>query len=285
MANLAEAELSQLPPAPSYSAAARKALAFSAVAITLLPLPITYLGILPAYEVHARFLLFYVPFLCLLTLSYLFYVRDSLARAMFADVLNPPAPPDPYYYERTGQRLGRWFRHLKAITLGILPALLVITSMYCVSRYLGLFNQSLARATAVYVERAGAGEEVGLTRGKEEVGLTRGKEEVGLTRGARRGRVPTGSARSSRQPVPRDSAAVDTLPQPSDSAAVRQYLLRASRMESIPEVVELTGLYIGAFVALLVAVTLMALKEYAKEAMGLSEHELMFGRYFQSDEQ
>jgi len=149
MANLAEAELSQLPPAPSYSAAARKALAFSAVAITLLPLPITYLGILPAYEVHARFLLFYVPFLCLLTLSYLFYVRDSLARAMFADVLNPPAPPDPYYYERTGQRLGRWFRHLKAITLGILPALLVITSMYCVSRYLGLFNQSLARATAV----------------------------------------------------------------------------------------------------------------------------------------
>ena len=276
MANLAEAELSQLPPAPSYSAAARKALAFSAVAITLLPLPITYLGILPAYEVHARFLLFYVPFLCLLTLSYLFYVRDSLARAMFADVLNPPAPPDPYYYERTGQRLGRWFRHLKAITLGILPALLVITSMYCVSRYLGLFNQSVARATAVYVERAGRGEEVGLTRGKEEVGLTRGKQ---------RGRVPTASARSSRQPVPRDSAAVDTLPQPSDSAAVRQYLLRASRMESIPEVVELTGLYIGAFVALLVAVTLMALKEYAKEAMGLSEHELMFGRYFQSDEQ
>ncbi len=35
--------------------------------------------------------------------------------------------------------------------------------------------------------------------------------------------------------------------------------------------------------ALLVAVTLMALKEYAKEAMGLSEHELMFGRYHQSD--
>jgi hypothetical protein len=50
-------------------------------------------------------------------------------------------------------------------------------------------------------------------------------------------------------------------------------------------VVELTALYIGAFVALLVAVTLMGLKEYAKEAMGLSEHQLMFGRYLQSDEQ
>jgi len=276
MGNPAEEEPSRLRTPPSYSAAARKALAFSAVAITLLPLPVTYFGILPAYQVHARFLLFYAPFLLLLTLSYLFYVRDSLARAMFADVLDPPSPPDPYHYERTRERLGRWFRHLKAITLGILPALLVITSMYCVSRYLASFNQSVARAAAVYVERAGTGEEVGLTRGKEEVGLTTGKQ---------RGRVPTASGRSSRQPVPRDSAAVDTLPQPSDSTAVRQHVLRASRMESIPEVVELTGLYIGAFVALLVAVTLMALKEYAKEAMGLSEHELMFGRYYQSDEQ
>jgi len=267
MGNPAEEEPSRLRTPPSYSAAARKALAFSAVAITLLPLPITYFGILPAYQVHARFLLFYAPFLCLLTLSYLFYVRDSLARAMFADVLDPPSPPDPYHYERTRERLGRWFRHLKAITLGILPALLVITSMYCVSRYLASFNQSVARAAAVYVERAGTGEEVGLTRGKQ------------------RGRVPTASGRSSRQPVPRDSATVDTLPQPSDSRAVRQYVLRTSRMESIPEVVKLTGLYIGAFVALLVAVTLMALKEYAKEAMGLSEHELMFGRYYQSDEQ
>jgi hypothetical protein len=26
----------------------------------------------------------------------------------------------------------------------------------------------------------------------------------------------------------------------------------------------------------------MALKEYAKEALGLSEHELMFGRYYRS---
>lgn len=267
MANPAEAEPPLLRTPPSYSAAARKALAFSAVVITLLPLPITYFGILPAYEGHARFLLFYAPFLCLLTLSYLFYVRDSLARAMFADVLNPPAAPDPYRYERMGQRLGRWFRRLKAITLGILPVLLVITSMYCVSRYLVSFNQSVARAAEVYGERASTGEEVGMTKGKQP------------------GRVPAASSRSSRQPVPRDSAAVDSLPQPSDSTAVRQYLLRASRIESIPEVVELTGLYIGAFVALLVAVTLMALKEYAKEAMGLSEHELMFGRYYQSGEQ
>ena len=48
--------------------------------------------------------------------------------------------------------------------------------------------------------------------------------------------------------------------------------------------IELTGFYFGVFVSLLVAVTLMALKEYAKEAMGFSEYELMFGRYHPSTE-
>lgn len=282
MGNPAEAESYRLRTPPSYSAAARKALAFSAVAVTLLPLPVTLFGILPTYQVQAHFLVFYVPFLCLLTLSYLFYVRDSLARAMFADLLDPPPPPDPYYREAMSERLGRWFRRLKGITLGILPALLVITSMYCVSRYIGSFNESVALATEAYIERAGTGEEVGLVRGEQG---ERARQEVGLTREKQRGRGPAASSRSSRQPVLQDSATADSLPQPSDSGAVRQYVLRASKMESIPGVAELSGLYIGAFVALLVAVTLMALKEYAKEAMGLSEHELMFGRYHQSDEQ
>ena len=250
---------------PSYSAAARKALTLSAVAVTLLPIPVTYFKILPAYQLHARFLLIYAPFVCLLTLSYLFYVRDSLARAMFADVLDPQAPPDSYYDPR-GERVGRWFRRLKAITLGILPALMVITSMYCVSRYLAVFNQSVARAAEAYVERADT-------------------VEVRLTREQQRAKPPRAADRSSSPPARPDTAAADTLPKPSDSTAVRQYVIRASGLESTPRVVELTALYIGAFVALLVAVTLMALKEYAKEAMGLSEHELMFGRYLQSDGQ
>jgi hypothetical protein len=269
MSNPAEAARSRLSTQPSYSAAARKALAFSAVVVTLLPIPVTYFGILPAYQVHAHFLLFYTPFLCLLTLSYLFYVRDSLARAMFANVLDPPPRPDPYYREAVSEQFGRWFRRLKAITLGILPALLFVTSMYCVSRYVVSFNQSVARATEVYVERVGTGEEVGMVR-----------EE-----GKQQGRASTPSSRRNRQPVARDTAAADTLPQPSDSSAVRGYVLRTSGIESIPGVVRLTGLYIGSFVALLVAVTLMALKEYAKEAMGLSEHELMFGRYHPTEEQ
>ena len=71
----------------------------------------------------------------------------------------------------------------------------------------------------------------------------------------------------------------DSLPSPSDSNAVRKYVLQSSAIDDIPHLLELTVWYVGAFVSLLVAVTLMALKEYAKEALGLSEHDLMFGRY------
>ena len=68
MASRSGAESHQLGSPSSYSAAARKALALAAAAVTLLPLPITYFQILPTYQVHGRFLLFYTPFLCLLTL-------------------------------------------------------------------------------------------------------------------------------------------------------------------------------------------------------------------------
>ena len=267
MASRSGTESHQLGTPSSYSAAARKALALTAAVITLLPIPITYFGILPTFRAHASFLLFYAPFLCLLTLCYLFYVRDSLARAMFADVLNPPPPPDPYEAERLGERLGRAYRRLKGVVLGILPVLLVIASMYFVSRYLVSFNQSVARAVQVYIERADTAGQATPTDGKQQR------------------RAPASATRGSRLPAAGDTATVDTLPPLSDSTAVRQYLLRTSRMQSIPGVIELTGLYIGVFVALLVAVTLMALKEYAKEAMGLSEHELMFGRYGPTDQE
>ena len=161
MPSLPEVEPGRLQRMPGYSAAMRSALVFCALAVTLLPIPLTYLGILPAYRVHAWFLLFYAPFLCLLTLCYLFYVRDSLARAMFADVLDPPPPPDPYYREALGDRLKRGYRRLKGILLGILPVLLVITSMYSVSRYLASMNESVALAAETYVERAAASKEVG----------------------------------------------------------------------------------------------------------------------------
>ncbi len=137
-----------------YSAVARRVLGFTAFAITLLPIPILALKILPAYQKHAWFLLFYTPFLCLLTLCYLFYIRDALARVSFADLLDPPSPPDPYSREPLGSRIGRRFRRVKAAILGLLPAVLVLTSLYCIARYFGTFDRSVALSIQTYRETA-----------------------------------------------------------------------------------------------------------------------------------
>jgi hypothetical protein len=236
------------------------------VAIIVLPIPITYLGILPTYRVHAWFLLFYTPFLCLLILCYLFYVRDSLARAMFGYLLSALQPPEPYYADPTGQRLKRGFQRLQAFLLGVLPVVLVIASMYCVSRYLGSFNQSVTDAAEAFVRRSQRAKEVSMLQ--EE----RGK----LSR-----RRPAGRLEGKLSP---DSGAsrADSLPAPSDSVAVHDYVLRTTAIDEIPSLFELTVLYTGAFAALLIAVSLMGLKEYAREALGLSEHELMLGRYYET---
>jgi hypothetical protein len=266
----------KLEPHPSdgthgYSAAVRRVLGFTAFAITVLPIPILALKILPAYQKHAWFLLFYTPFLCLLTLCYLFYIRDSLARVTFADVLNPPPPPDPYAREPLGDRIGRGFRPVKAAVLGLLPAVLVLTSLYCIARYFGALDQSVALSVQTYRETA-ASDTLADTVKK------RGKQDRGRSgRTAAPGKVARQD--STLDSLARDSVARAARPNPPDTSAVREYVLRTSEIDRIPRLVQLTAFYVGAFLALLIAVTLMALKEYAKEALGLSEHELMFGRY------
>lgn len=249
-----------------YSAAARTILGLTAIAVTLLPIPVIYFDVIPAYQRHAWFLIFYAPFLCILTLCYLFYVRDSLARTIFANVLDPPPPPDPYYGEPLGQQVKRGFRRVKAILLGILPAVLVLISMYCVARYFATLDRSVALATETYQERWVSSEPTGALPEDPASSVRR--------RAARAGR----SRVTDPSPVPTR----DSLPSPSDSNAVRKYVLQNSAIDDIPHLLQLTGFYVGAFVSLLVAVTLMALKEYAKDALGLSEHELMFGRYRRS---
>jgi hypothetical protein len=268
MADPPELEPNRFRASASYSVAVRNLLVFGAVVITLLPIPVVYFGILPTYQDHARFLLFYVPFLCLLTMCYLFYVRDSLGRAMFADVLDPPPPPDPYYREGLGESLGRRLRRVKGAILMVLPALLVITSMYSISRYLGVLDQSVTVATEVYINRADAEAESGMVKGEDR------------RLGTRVPGVPGTSSRKRVSPLP---GPIDTLPRASDTTGIRQYLLRTSDIDNIPRVVELSGWYIGSFLALLIAVALMALKEYAKEALDLSEHDLVFGRHYRRD--
>jgi hypothetical protein len=261
-----------LPDTDGYSSTVRSVLGFTALVVTLLPIPVIYFGILPAYEKHGWFLLFYTPFLCLLTLCYLFYVRDSLARVTFADVLDPPPPSDPYAREFAGDQLRRGYRRIKGIVLGILPALLVLTSMYCISRYFVAFDESVARSVETYKDRSLSSQSLPAVVGPRE------------RRKRRSAKPPVSEAKPSSEDTAGASqdSTRDSLPLLSDSSAVRDYVLRTTVINEIPQLGKLTAFYLGAFIALLIAVTLMALKEYAKEALGLSEHELMFGRYRRS---
>ncbi len=252
-----------LPDAQGFSSTVRSVLSFTALAVTLLPIPVIYFKLVPVYQKHAWFLLFYTPFICLLTVCYLFYIRDSLARTTYANVLDPPPPPDPYYQEPLGGRLKRAFRKVKAVLLGLLPALLILTSMYCMSRYYVVHDESVAVAAEVYMQRSAASDSLQASNDQRE------------SAGRRQRAKPTNpSGKAAAEDTARDS-----LPMPDDTTAVRAYLLRTSEIDQVPRLLELTALYVGAFVALLIAVMLMALKEYAKEALALSEHELMFGRY------
>jgi hypothetical protein len=239
-----------------------------AVLLALLPIPVTILGLLPAYRMHARFLVLYAPIACLLLLAYLFYVRDSLARQLFADLLNPLPQSDPYYRASAGESLGRVLRRLRTGLLAVLPALLLITSLYCITRYTARLGKSIDLATLTLSGTPIAERAASAAGGPQ----------------ARRPSRPTTAARPADSLGALEKAPLrDTIAE-YNTVGRREAVLRTAGIESIPMFTELTVLYIGIFAAAMTALVLMALKEYAKEAMGLSEQDLVLGGWSTADE-
>ncbi|MEO7475113.1 MAG: hypothetical protein ABIY46_07230, partial [Gemmatimonadales bacterium] len=116
-------------PAINYSPRLRRAFNLGALAMALLPIPVGLLHLLPSYSIQGRFLVFYAPVVCLLTLAYFIYVRDSLARIMFAHLLDPLPPPSRFYPERAGLRWRRLRRRIRSTFLALLPGVLLVTSL------------------------------------------------------------------------------------------------------------------------------------------------------------
>jgi hypothetical protein len=219
----------------SYSSLIWKGMGFGALALAFLPIPVATLELLPAYRTQARFLAFYAPMICFLTLAYLFYVRDTLARLTFAGILDPLPPVDPYYKGTMQERLYRLLVQLRGGFIMALPALLLIASLSCTFRYTRRLNESVALAG----EAAALPDTV-----VEGLGYIGGNGE---------------------------GAGGD------QAAAARARILATVGIDDIPLFAELTALYIGIFVTALAALIIMWLKEYAKEAIGLSEEDLLLG--------
>ena len=224
----------------SYSGGLRRVFFVAALVIALLPIPVALLDLLPAYRIQTRFLVFYAPLVCLLVLAYLFYLRDALARLMFAHLLDPLPPRPLYYPERPDIRLRRvWFTFRRAI-LALLPALLLLVSFACLLGYVERVDDSIALTSATLERPAHPPDEVG--------------------------QLPA------RRPIPPASPGV------AAPTSLRERALDVPSTEEIPLFAELTALFIGAFLAAVVALVLMGLREYAREALGLSEQDAVLGR-------
>jgi hypothetical protein len=242
----------------TYSNWFRGTLSIGALVTAILPAPVMIFQLLPAYVVQAKFLIFYGPLVCFLTLAYLFYVRDALARAMFADLLDPPPEPDPYYGEPLLVSVRRIFRRVRSIVLALLPIALVLTSSYCAVEYIRLVNRSAWEV----VERRHQP-----TVNTERLESTEsGRDLVTAKPGTH------SSRRRPSLPVSQDTAKVQSSPD-----SLRRYVLQTTGVDDIPSFTRLNILYIGIFLSAEIALILMALKEYAKEAMGLTERDLMLG--------
>jgi hypothetical protein len=244
---------------PRYSGVLRSGLIACAVALALLPIPVAALELLPAYRVQARFLVFYAPVVCLLILAYLFYVRDALARLMFAGILRPLPETDPYDRPGIAELITRLLRGLQTVVLALLPLLLLATSFYCVTRYTALLTESIQIAAVSLAQKPSTQRATDTLPPAKPGRAGRGSGQ--------RSNAAGGAGRSPLQ----DTAVV------MSPMLVRDEVLRTAELDDIPMFNELCALYIGSFAAALTAVILMALKENAKEAMGLSEQDLILG--------
>jgi len=230
-------------------------MSFGALVLAFLPIPVATLQLLPAYRAQARFLALYAPVVCCLTLAYLFYVRDMLARLIFAGILDPLPPLDPYYKGSMQERLYRLLAQLRGGFIMALPALLLIASLSCTFRYARRLSESVALA----------GETAALPDTQGE----RLEHFGGTTRGTMRDQArPYGAS---------VSMPVRVVAPRADPFAARVRVLETAAIDDIPLFAELTVLYLGIFVSALAALSVMALKEYAKDSMDLSEEDLLLG--------
>lgn len=257
MATSSEPDPAGLPaPRPRWSVV-QVVLGLSALVLAVLPAVATAYGLLPVYRMHARFLVFYAPFACLLVLAYLIYVRGWLVRLMFARLLQ--ASTEPYYHSRHEPFYKSWKRALEragSTLLTLAPGLLVCASFYSMNRYTTRLNESIALASGMYAEHLDLGGEI-------ETATVPPESTVGS--GARAPpELPTERGQASE-----GSAAISGPASRSfEQAEMRAYVLREAAIDDIPFVGELTVLYITAFAAAAVALLLMALKEYGRATMG-----------------
>jgi hypothetical protein len=229
--------------------------------LSLVPIAVLSVEVLPTYSMLARFLSFYAPLMCFLALAYLLYIREVLERVMFARILRDPEPYYPAPLAVRGKRLGD---RLIRGAFNLLPVVLVVASLACMSRYFTRLNDSVALASAVLVEQKTLAKVI--------------DPEMAATKISDADIAPMRATGSSQGDTSRIAAVRGVPLLIGDS--LRTYTLTTATIDDIPYFVELTGFFTGGMVCAVAAVFLVLLKEYARRTLGLSEAELLEGRSF-----
>jgi len=225
----------------------RSVLYAAAIAIAVAPILVGALGLVPTYRDQGRFLIYYAPFICFISMAYVLYVRDSLARTMFAHLLRPAlVTGEERRFSRA--RVRRLLINTRRLGLMLLPLLLFLGSIACIAEYTSVFAASLHEAA---------------DGGRPLFALSH--DRVGSVR----------PLLTTPHSATRPSPALLIVP---DTAADRHHLLETTPIEQIPYFTALSCLYIGAFLGPLLAVLLMGVREYAKDALELTERDIVLGR-------
>lgn len=112
----------------------KKYMSISAVVAAALPIPVTGFKLIPTYHAQTSLLATYTSLFCFLLLGFIFYTRHALARLMFPQFFGKK-----YAFSKDGRpwqhQMLMSFTRLIRFVVAILPALLILASLVCVSYY------------------------------------------------------------------------------------------------------------------------------------------------------
>jgi hypothetical protein len=102
----------------------------STIVVAALPIPVTAWELIPTFKAQTKLLSVYTPLFCFLVLGFIFYSRHELARMMFPD-----------HFEKSHRRPG--FNKAWRTLIGILPLLLIATSIFAAFQYNDVLNSNV----------------------------------------------------------------------------------------------------------------------------------------------
>ncbi len=115
----------------------KRYMSISTLVIAALPIPVTSFSLIPTFAAQAKVFSVYTSLFCFLILGLIFYLRHQLARILFYEFFSN----EDYWttpMDRTAPAV-RWRRNfrkfLKASLIGLIPLLLIASSVVCAFQY------------------------------------------------------------------------------------------------------------------------------------------------------